>query len=191
MNWLWVCFLSISIVYSLLSGSGGALSAAVLSGARAGVDLAVSLTGSLCLWSGAGALMAHLGLTDALGRLLRPVLTRLFPSAGSDPLLAGSLSGNFCANLLGLGNAATPLGIQAARRLKSPEDPGYATDELCRLIVLNTASIQLIPSNVAALRLSQGCASPFDILPAVWVSSFLSAGLGVGMAVLLGRVWKP
>ena len=190
MNWVWVFFLSISILFSLEQGRGTALSGAILTGAQAGVTLAVSLSGSLCLWSGAGKLMAHLGITEALGHLLRPVLSRLFPSSRDNPPLAGAISGNFCANLLGLGNAATPMGLEAARRLKRPECPGYATDELCRLIVLNTASIQLIPSNVAAVRLSLGCQSPFDILPAVWVSSFLSAGLGLGMAALLGRVWK-
>ena len=101
--------------------------------------------------------------------------------------LAQKLSANICANFLGLGNAATPMGIQAARRLKRDDT---ATDELCRLIVLNTASIQLLPTNVAAVRSALGCQSPFDILPAVWVTSFLSAGLGVTAAWLLGKVWK-
>lgn len=98
-------------------------------------------------------------------------------------------SANICANLLGLGNAATPPGIEAARRL-SARSPGAASDELCRLIVLNTASIQLIPANVAAVRSSLGCAAPFDILPAVWIASVLSAGLGVTAAWALGRIWK-
>ena len=129
-------------------------------------------------------------MTDKLSALLQPVLLRLFPSTAANPSLRRSISGNICANLLGLGNAATPMGIEAARRLKPPKMPGYATDELCRLIVLNTASIQLIPSSVAGIRLSLGCASPFDILPAVWVSSFLSAGLGLGAAFLLGKVWR-
>ena len=91
---------------------------------------------------------------------------------------------------MGLGNAATPMGIQAAKGLRNPSQPDYATDSLCRLIVLNTASIQLIPANVAAVRLGLGCASPFDILPAVWITSFSSAGLGLLAAVLLGKVWK-
>ena len=134
--------------------------------------------------------MTRLGLTETLSRLLRPVLHRVFPKTKGDPILAGQLSGNICANLLGLGNAATPMGIEAAKRLRNPSRPDYATDGLCRLIVLNTASIQLIPANVAAVRLSLGCASPFDILPAVWITSVSSAGLGLLMAVLLGKVWK-
>jgi spore maturation protein A len=82
------------------------------------------------------------------------------------------------------------MGISAAGRLKRQETPDLATDELCRLIVLNTASIQLIPANVAAVRSSLGCANPFDILPSVWLSSIASAGLGITAAWLLGKVWR-
>ena len=145
------------------------------------------MAGSLCLWTGAGRLMEHAGITRMLSRLLRPLLHRVFPSTKEDAALAGSLSANICANFLGLGNAATPMGIQAAQRMKRG---GTATDELCRLIVLNTASIQLIPANVAAVRSALGCATPFDILPAVWVTSLCSAGLGVTAAWVLGKVWR-
>ena len=190
LSWIWTCLVGASILCAIWCGQGQALAGAVFQGAQAGVTLAVSLTGSICLWSGVGSLMTHLGLTESLSRLLSPLLTRVFPDSRRDPRLAGSLSANICANLLGLGNAATPMGVEAAKRLKDPRDPALATDQLCRLIVLNTASIQLIPANVAAVRLSLGCASPFDILPAVWITSFSSAGLGLLAAVLLGRVWK-
>ena len=103
--------------------------------------------------------------------------------------MAKDLSANICANFLGLGNAATPMGIQAAQRMAKGRK-GVASDELCRLIVLNTASIQLIPASVAAVRTSLGCDTPFDILPAVWLTSLCSAGLGVTVAWLLGRLWK-
>ena len=105
-------------------------------------------------------------------------------------MLSHALSANICANLLGLGNAATPMGIQAVKRLQDPTRPDYATDELCRLVVMNTASIQLLPTTVAAVRQSAGCASPFDILPCVWVSSMLSVSAGLMAAKLLGRVWR-
>ena len=134
--------------------------------------------------------MTRLGLTESLSRLLRPVLIRLFPETRTDSETAGFLSANICANLLGLGNAATPMGMAAAKGLRDPARPDCATDSLCRLVVLNTASIQLIPSNVAAVRLGLGCAAPFDILPAVWITSFCSAGLGLLAAVILGKVWK-
>jgi len=187
MSWIWTGILAISIFCSLLTDSGSALAAAVVQGAQAGITLAISMAGAICLWTGVGKLMEQSGLTALLSRILRPVLQLLFPQSKDDSILAGTLSANICANLLGLGNAATPMGIAAAKRMKQGNT---ATDSLCRLIVLNTASIQLIPANVAAVRASLGCSTPFDILPAVWLTSFCSAGLGVAAAWLLGKVWK-
>lgn len=187
MSVVWTVLLAASVVCAVITGRGQALSAGVMQGAQAGVTLAISIAGSLCLWSGVGRLMEKIGLTASLAALLRPVMERLFPSTKKDKQLAGALSANICANFLGLGNAATPPGIEAARRLATGCN-GRASDELCRLIVLNTASIQLIPANVAAVRSSLGCQTPFDILPAVWVASLCSAGLGVAMAWLLGKV---
>lgn len=188
MSWIWTGIAAVSIFCAILTGQGSALAAAVLQGAQAGITLSISMAGAVCLWTGVGRLMEAAGLTQALSRLLQPLLHRLFPSTKADSVLAGDLSANICANFLGLGNAATPMGIRAAQRLRKNDS---ASDELCRLIVLNTASIQLIPANVAAIRSSLGCAAPFDILPAVWITSILSAGLGVAAAVLLGRMWKP
>ncbi len=187
MSYIFVGFVTLSLFSAILTGQGDALSRAVLEGAGQGVSLAVSIAGSLCLWSGLGTLMEKAGVTALLSRLLLPALGRIFPSAREDQVLSGALCGNVCANFLGLGNAATPLGVRAARRL-ARED--RATDELCRLIVLNTASIQLLPTTVAAVRASLGSREPFSILPAVWISSILSAGLGLLCAWLLGRMWQ-
>ncbi len=185
MSWIWTGIVLLSILCAAATGKGGQLSSAAMQGAQAGVTLAVSMAGAICLWSGVGKLMAVCGITGALSRRMRPLLVRLFPSAAADVSLAGDLSANICANLLGLGNAATPMGIRAAKRMVRGD---IATDELCRLVVLNTASIQLIPTNVAAVRSAFGCTAPFDILPAVWITSALSAGLGVMAAYLLGKV---
>lgn len=190
MSWIFLGILGLSMVSSLCTGSGSALSSAVLTGAQAGITLAISMAGSICLWTGAGRLMDKSGITGFLSKLLRPILHRAFPGSRQDPTLAGYLSANICANFLGLGNAATPMGIQAIRRMGDPRHPGMATDQMCRLIVLNTASIQLIPSNVAAVRASLDCTTPFDILPAVWVTSLCSAGLGLLAAWLMGKLWK-
>lgn len=187
MSVVWAVLLGGSVLCAVITGRGQALSAGVMQGAQMGVTLAISIAGSLCLWAGVGRLMEKIGLTAALASLLRPAMERLFPSTREDRQLAGSLSANICANFLGLGNAATPPGIEAARRLAAHCN-GRASDELCRLIVLNTASIQLIPANVAAVRSGLGCKTPFDILPAVWITSLCSAGLGVLMAWLLGRL---
>ena len=188
MSWVWTGMILLSLIASVILGNGAALAAAVPKGSQAGLELALSLAGSICLWCGVGRLMDKAGLTGILSRLFSPVLGRVFPSFRNDPVLAGHLSGNVCANFLGLGNAATPMGIQAAQRLAKGKDT--ATDELCRLIVLNTASIQLIPANVAAIRAQLGAASPFDILPAVWITSITSAGMGLFAAWCFGRLWK-
>ena len=189
MSWVYTLFLALSLVAALITGQGSQLAAAVPAGAKAGIELALTMAGSLCLWTGAGKLMEAAGLTGMLSKWLRPLLARIFPSVKTDPILENHLSANVCANFLGLGNAATPMGIQAAQRMALGQN-GIASDELCRLIVLNTASIQLIPSTVAAVRSGLGCATPFDILPAVWVTSLCSAGLGVTAAWLLGKVWR-
>ena len=189
MSWIFCFLVLISIGGALFTGSGPALAASIMEGAQAGITLAVSLSGAMCLWSGVGKLMEHAGLTAALSRLIAPLLHRIFPSSRKDTVLAGQLSGNICANFLGLGNAATPMGIQAVKTMSQYAKHGCASDEMCRLIVLNTASIQLIPATVAAARSALGCTSPFDILPAVWVTSLCSAGLGVLSAWVLGKVW--
>lgn len=190
MSFIFTGIVGLSLVFAVLTGQGSQLAAAIPEGAQAGVTLCISLAGSICLWTGVGKLMEKAGFTAFLSRLLRPLLHRIFPSTKTDKPLAGVLSANICANFLGLGNAATPMGIQAAQRLASKGSDGIAGDELCRLIVLNTASIQLIPATVAAVRSSLGCASPFDILPAVWVTSLCSAGLGLCAAWLFGRLWR-
>lgn len=187
MSWIWTGILAVSIFSAAVTGSGSALASATLKGAQAGITVAISMAGAICLWTGVGKLMEQAGITLFLSRLLRPFLHRLFPATQTDPVLAGNLSANICANFLGLGNAATPMGIAAAKRLKQGDT---ATDQLCRLVVLNTASIQLIPTNVAGVRSALGSEAPFDILPAVWITSLCSAGLGIAAAWFMGKVWK-
>ena len=188
MSWIWCGLILISVCCSLLTGTLDSLAAAIPQGAQAGITLGISIAGSLCLWSGLGRVMEKAGVTALLSRLIAPLLHLFFPSSKEDSSLSGVLSGNICANFLGLGNAATPMGIRAAQLMAKGRT--VATDEMCRLVVLNTASIQLIPANVAAVRSSLGCATPFDILPAVWLTSLCSAGLGVLTAVVLGRWWR-
>jgi len=190
MSWIFTLMLAFSTLCAAITGNRFDLAASIASGAQSGITVALSLAGAICLWTGIGKVMEATGLTALLSRLLRPLLERIFPGTRSDPILAGHLSGNICANFLGLGNAATPMGIRAVQRMARNQSSGTASDEMCRLIVLNTASIQLIPANVAAIRSSLGCAMPFDILPAVWITSLCSASLGVAAAWMLGKWWR-
>jgi len=189
MGIFWTLMVTVSLVYGAVSGRLSAVTAAALEGAAAAVELVLVMAGALCLWSGVLELMRRSGMAAGLSRLLRPVLRRLLPQAGRDEETLAALSANVSANLLGLGNAATPAGIQAAKRM-AVGCGGTASDELCRLVVLNTASVQLLPSTVAALRGGLGSAAPLDILPAVWMSSALSVTAGLACARVLGRVWR-
>ena len=155
MSWIWTVIVAVSLIFAAILGNIPALSAGILQGAQSGITLALTMGGSICLWTGVGHLMDKAGITGMLARLFRPLLGRLFPSIRTDATLENHLCSNVCANLLGLGNAATPMGIQAAQRLALGKN-GVASNELCRLVVLNTASIQLIPANVAAVRSGLG-----------------------------------
>ena len=178
----------ISALYALLTGSAAEAGSAVLEGARSAVSFSVELCGALCLWSAVTELAERSGLAAKLSRALRPLLRRLFPRSSEEPEIMEALSENLSANLLGLGNAATPAGIRAARGMARLG--GRGADELCLLVVLNTASLQLLPTMIASVRASLGAASPFDILPAVWLSSLLSVSAGLGAAALLRRFWR-
>ena len=187
MTWIWTGMVCISVFCGLATGRGEAVSAAALEGAQTGLELAISIGGMLCLWSGVMEVMRRSGLAQKLGWLLRPILRRLYP--GEDGQTLDCVAANASANLLGLGNAATPLGVEAAKRM-AHRSGGRASDSLCMLVVCNTASIQLLPTTVAAVRGAAGSATPFDILPAVWLASALSVLAGIGAVKLLGRVWR-
>ena len=201
MAWIWTGMAVVSVVCgavygrmeavsaAALEGAGPAVATAALDGAAAAVELCLSIAGMLCLWTGLMEVMDRCGLSRRLGRLFRPVLRRLLPQASRDPETLAAVTANVSANLLGLGNAATPMGIRAACRMARGTE-GVASDELCRLVVLNTASIQLLPSTVAAIRAGLGCAAPLDILPAVWLSSVLSVAAGLLAARLLQQLWR-
>ena len=189
MSWIWTGMVAISILCALASGRGPEVAAAAVEGTSAAVELALSIAGMLCLWTGVMEVMRQSGLADKLSRMLAPILRRLFSQAARDRETMNAISANVSANLLGLGSAATPLGLEAARRLAG-ERPGTASDSLCMLVVCNTASIQLIPTTVATVRAAQGCAAPFDILPAVWLASALSVGVGILDCKIFARLWR-
>lgn len=186
---IWVSMICVALAFGAASGRGAQLGAAAAQGVQQAVDFCLTVGGMICLWSGVMELMRRCGIAGGLSRLLRPVLRRLFPHAARDVQALDALSMNVSANLLGLGNAATPAGVRAAQAMARELRGDTASDELCLLVVLNTASIQLLPVTIAAVREAAGAAVPFDILPAVWVSSLCSvtAGLlaGVGLCGVL------
>ncbi|MEY8420178.1 nucleoside recognition domain-containing protein [Oscillospiraceae bacterium 44-5] len=189
MTVIWTGMVVLSILCGLATGRGPEVAAAAVEGTSAAVQLALSIAGMLCLWTGVMEVMRQSGLADQLSRLLSPILRQLFPQAARDREAMDSISANVSANLLGLGSAATPLGLEAARRL-ARSSPGTASDSLCMLVVCNTASIQLIPTTVASVRAAEGCQTPFDILPAVWLASALSVGVGIAACKLFSKVWR-
>ena len=189
MAWIWTGMVAASVLYGAINGNIGAVGNAAMEGAGAAVELCLSMAGVMCLWSGIMRIMKASGSMDRISRLFRPVLRRLLPKASRDPDTMAALSGNISANLLGLGNAATPLGVQAARRM-ARDCGGAASDELCMLVVLNTASIQLLPTTVAGVRAALGAQNAFDILPAVWMASVMSVSAGLLAAKAFSRIWK-
>ena len=187
MSRLWTGMIVLSCLFAALSGTLPQLGPAALAGAAAAVQLCLSMAGVMCLWSGVMELMNQCGLSSLLARAFRPLLRRLLPQSSRDDTILAAVSANLSANFLGLGNAATPLGIRACRAM-ARGCGGVASDELCLLVVLNTASIQLLPTTVAGVRGALGAADPFDILPAVWLTSLASVSAGIAAAKLLARL---
>lgn len=189
MSWIWLVMVGASILCGAATGRMEEVAGAALEGANAGVELCLAMVGVMCLWMGMMKVMEKSGLVGGLSRCLRPVLSRLYPQHAGDSRVMGAVSANVAANLLGLGNAATPLGMRAAQMMAEGAG-GVASDSLCMLVVCNTASIQLIPATVASIRQAAGSASAFDILPAVWLASAVSVTVGIVAAKVMARVWR-
>lgn len=188
--WIWTIMVVVSIIFGILTGRVDAVGNAAMEGAGASVTLCLGICGITCLWTGIMEVMRRSGIAKALQVLFLPIVSRLFPGSTKNKTAMEAVSANISANLLGLGNAATPLGIKAATEMTGARSNGIATDDLCMLVIVNTASIQLIPATVASLRAAAGAASPFDILPAVWISSLASITVGILAAKTLKRLWR-
>lgn len=184
---VWVAFLLLALLCGAATGRLEAVTAALGEGAGEAVTLLVGITGLMCFWSGVMELVQQSGLSAKLSRTLMPLLRPLFGRAAADRQAMEAVSANVAANLLGLSNAATPLGLRAADRLYTLEGRRGAPDTVLTLITLNTASIQLIPSTVAAIRAANGAAAPFDIMLPVWGASVFS----VAVVLAAGRLLRP
>lgn len=177
---------AVSLLCGAMTGRLPQVSRATADGAMEAVQLLLRMGGTLCLWNGLMEVMQVSGLTEKLARLLYPVIARLFGDYARDPRAREAIARNMAANLLGLGSAATPSGLQAAKRLKELSDrQGKPPHGAFLLIVINTASLQLLPTTVAAVRAGLGAARPYDILPAVWLSSAVSVLTAITAARLM------
>ena len=177
LNIIWPIFIIISYIYAIINGSVNKINNAVFEYTEEAVKLLFTLIGTMCLWNG---LMEIAKLIKRLTKLLNPLIKFLFPENKDDKIIHEQISMNVVANMLGLGNAATPLGLKAMKSMqeKNP-DKEALTNDMATFIILNTASIQIIPTTVIAIRMSMGSSEPTKIIFAVWVSTICAAFVGI------------
>lgn len=186
-----VGILILSVVTSIFQGNVEALCESILASPQRALELCIATGCSICLWSGVMEVARQVGILKGLSKLFSPLVSALFPRVQSEEIRQ-SICANLSANLLGLGAAAAPAGIAAVRGLQQYcPDRSSACNESILVIVLNTASLQLIPTTAAMLRLQAGSAEPMAILPAVWLTSALSITAGLIAAKFLGRASSP
>jgi len=190
MKWVFAGLIAFSFIFGVINLDIAAVSDAALSEVQTAITLCLTLCGIICLWSGIMRVAQSSGLVEILAGAFKPVLTRLFRGIDPNGKAIGYIMLNITANLLGLGNASTPFGIAAMRELEREEmreNPDIASNNMVVFVVLNTASLQLIPTTAAALRLKNGSAAPMEILPLVWISSLTAVTVAVMLAKLLGK----
>ncbi|MCH5209494.1 MAG: hypothetical protein J1F01_00875 [Oscillospiraceae bacterium] len=186
MNYIWCGMIIISIIVSVFTGTVDETINAAFEGAKSAVFTILSFAGIMCFWTGIMKVAEKAGLSQKVEKLLRPVINFLFPNAGSEA--KKYISVNMSANLLGMGNAATPMGIKAMECLdRENKNPLYASDDMCMLVVLNTTSIQLIPTTIIALRVAASSADPFSIILPIWISSITAVLAAVFLAKMYFR----
>lgn len=187
-GYIWAFMILSSLVVSVFEGKAEATVNAAFAGANQAVETVVGFLGVMCMWMGLMKIAEMSGLISIFSRFISPVTRMIFPRIKKDSPAQKAISMNIVANILGLGNAATPLGINAMERLnESNPDKKTATNEMCMLVVLNTASIQLIPSTLIALRSTFGSRNPSEIILPVWISSVITAIIAVSVTAYFGR----
>lgn len=184
MNYIWTAMIALSLAAGTVGGNVSAVVNAGLCGAADAVGCVLGFAGIMCFWSGILALCSAGGLTAALSRLLSPVLGGIF---GKNSAAIPYISLNLAANMLGAGNAATPPALAAMHELDKENASPFPDRKMCIFAVMNTSSVQLIPSTVAAMRAKAGAADPFDVTGAVWLTSVMSLTAAAFAAILLTR----
>lgn len=188
MNYIWGGMIVFSFIAAAFTSNLQSLSDSVVTSGQDAVNLILSLTGMMCLWGGIMKIAERSGLTVIISRILSPLFSLIYKKVDKKSPVAEAMSMNITANLLGLGNAATPLGIEAMRRMQEANpDKERATDDMVLFVVMNSAAMRLIPTTVAALRTQAGSANPLEIMVPTWLSTLLSLTVGIVTAKLLTR----
>lgn len=191
LNYVWAVMVIFSVFCAVFSGRAEILTGTILSAGSDAVTLCLKLTGVMCLWSGLMNVAEESGLSRFVSRFTAPILKLIMPLLKKDPDALESVSMNISANLLGIGNAATPLGLKAVNKLNSSADSGdRVTRDIAVFTVLNTSAIRLIPSTAAALREAAGSQAPMEIIFCVWISSGAALFCAVGAVLLTWRFVK-
>lgn len=185
LNKLWPFFLIISIIYAIFNGKIEDLNSSIFDSAKSAVELTITLFGTLCLWNGIMQIAIKSNLVNIICKALRPAIKFLFPKIKIGSKVEQEISMNITANILGLGNAATPLGLKAMKSMqKENQKKDTLSDSMVMFIIINTASIQLIPTTVIAIRNSMNSTNPSEIILPVWIVTICAAI----SAVLVGKL---
>ncbi len=190
-NYIWSGMIVFSVIAAFFAEKTDLLSSAIISSASDAVSLCIRLGGTICLWGGLMEIAENSGLTALVCRMLSPFLRLIFPKMDMRGKTAKAISMNVTANLLGLGNAATPLGLEAMRCLQN-ENPSKekASGDMIKFVVMNSAAFHLIPTTVASMRQDYGCLTPFDIMPSAWIASAAALAIGLSAATMMMRLTK-
>ena len=191
LNILWPIFIIISVLYAIFCGNLSQLNVAINSSTENAVKLTLTLVGTTCLWSGIMEIASNTNIIKALTKVLKPIVLYLFPNVNKNKKAFDNIVMNIIANILGLGNAATPLGIQAMEELQRENfDKESLSDNMMMLIILNTSSLQLIPTTIIAIRTSLGSDNPTKIIFSVWFSTICAGVVGILVTKLLINIDK-
>ncbi len=191
LNYIWSGMILIGFVVGFLNGRLNEVTKAVLDSSRGAIDLSIALLGVLCLWTGVMEIASRTGLVTVIANAIRPVTRLLYPGVPKEHPALASMVMNMVANFLGLGNAATPLGLKAMNELqKLNKNKDTATDDMCMFLIINTSSIQLIPATLIGLRVAAGSEEPTVIISAIWITTLCCSITGVIVGKLFALTWK-
>ncbi len=180
LNKLWPIFIIVSFVYGIFTGRVEQMSNSIFESTANAVQLSITFLGTICLWNGMMEIVRKTSLMEKLTHLLRPAIQFLFPELKQNEKAKEEITLNMIANILGLGNAATPLGLKAMKTMqKDNSKKDTVSHSMAMFIVINTASIQIIPTTVIAIRASLGSNNPSYVIFPIWIATIGAAGVAI------------